>query len=411
MMTSTLDSKPAIQGGPKIRTSPWPPRFLFGEEEKRAVVDLFDRAISKGSHILGYNGAEEEAYMADFVEWMGGGFADGVNSGTNALYVAIRALDLPPGSEVIVPPVTDPGGIMPVVLAGLRPVVADSASSSYNTGAKEIGKCLSDRTSAIIVAHIAGDPVDMEFVMKLAHSRGIPVIEDCSQAHGAIYQGQKVGRFGAIASFSTMFGKHHASAGQGGIVYTQDEKLYWRARQVADRGKPFGISDAKCGNVTPALNCNMDELHAAVGRIQLAKLPAQLKYRRSLAKAVADALANEVRSIRLAPRPEGAVSAYWFLLLSVDLSGWCISKQEIAKAVQEEGIPLEPGYWHVPAVQQWYRELDDDASRRDLSDLPNVCECEANHLMMPFHEGWSINEVEDLVAALRKVENAFARRS
>ena len=115
----------AINGGRPIRTTPMPARHLFDEADKHAVVELFDRAIREGSHVLGYGGAQEEAYCQAFCEMMGGGYADGVNSGTNAVYVALRAMELEPYSEVIVPPVSDPGGIMPVVMCQLIPVPAD----------------------------------------------------------------------------------------------------------------------------------------------------------------------------------------------------------------------------------------------------------------------------------------------
>ena len=116
----------AINGGEKVRRTPLPARGLFGEEEKRAAVALFDKAIATGN-AFSYNGEEEEAYCKEFAEFLGGGYADGVNSGTSAIYVALRALDIEPFTEVIVPPVTDPGGVMPVPLANCIPVVADGA--------------------------------------------------------------------------------------------------------------------------------------------------------------------------------------------------------------------------------------------------------------------------------------------
>src|SRR5262249_24769306 len=151
--------------------------------------------------------------------YLGGGYAKAVNSGTNAVYVSLRALDLEPGTEVIVPPITDPGGTMPVALMNCIPIPADCERGSLNTSAEEIRKVLTDRTSAIIVAHIAGRPVDMDAVLELAAERGIPVVEDCAQAHGALYKGRMVGTLGAISAFSTMFGKHHCTGAQGGVVF------------------------------------------------------------------------------------------------------------------------------------------------------------------------------------------------
>ena len=115
----------AIDGGTPVRSFPFPSRRLFGAEEKQAMVDLFDEAAEKGDHILGYAGAQEEAYCAEFSSLLGGGFADGVNSGTSAVFVALRALELPAFSEVIVPAISDAGGVMPVVFCNCIPVPAD----------------------------------------------------------------------------------------------------------------------------------------------------------------------------------------------------------------------------------------------------------------------------------------------
>ena len=133
---------------------------------------------------------------------MGGGWADAVNSGTTSLYCAVGALNLPAGSEVVVPPITDPGGVMPVALLNLIPVVADAAPGTFNAGAAEIEAVLSERTSAIVVAHIAGEPADMDPIMALAEKHGLPVVEDCAQAHGARYKGRIVGSIGTIAAIS-----------------------------------------------------------------------------------------------------------------------------------------------------------------------------------------------------------------
>lgn len=191
--------KLAVDGGAPLRTAPMPQRALFGQEEKDAVLALFEEAMCDGCSVLGYNGPQEENYCREFSEYMGGGFTDGVNSGTNAVYVALRALELEPFSEVIVPAVTDVGGISPVVLCNCIPVVADCAAGSYNIGAAEIEARLTEHTSAIIVAHIAGIPADMDPIMDLASRRGIPVLEDCAQAHGAAYKGRTVGTIGNIA--------------------------------------------------------------------------------------------------------------------------------------------------------------------------------------------------------------------
>ena len=127
----------AIDGGPRAFDRPFPPRHLFGQEEKEAAMALFDKAIETGVP-MHYNGAEEEAYCAEFAHFMGGGFCDAVNSGASAIYVALRALEIPPFTEVIVPAITDAGGAMPVALMNCIPVVADTNLHSYNVGPEQV---------------------------------------------------------------------------------------------------------------------------------------------------------------------------------------------------------------------------------------------------------------------------------
>ncbi|NLF93271.1 MAG: DegT/DnrJ/EryC1/StrS aminotransferase family protein [Oligosphaeraceae bacterium] len=133
--------KLAINGGPKAIPGPLPPRGHFGKEEQAAANRLFEKSIASGSP-FGYHGEEEEQFGQEFAAFLGGGYADGVNSGTNAVYVALRALDLPPFSEVIVGAITDPGGIMPIVMNACIPVIADTAPGQYNTGPAEIAAVL-----------------------------------------------------------------------------------------------------------------------------------------------------------------------------------------------------------------------------------------------------------------------------
>ena len=408
----------AVDGGPKVREDPFPPRRLFGEEEKQAVVSLFDAAMERGHQVLGYNGPQEEGYCKEFAEFQGGGFADAVNSGTSAVYVALRALEIEPFTEVIVPAISDPGGVMPVALCNCIPVPADCAADSYNIGAEQVEARITEHTSAIIVAHIGGLPADMGPIMDVAHGRGIPVIEDCAQSLGASCEGRPVGTIGTVGAFSTMFGKHLASGGQGGVVYTRDEDLHWRIRRYADRGKPFGM-DSPEGNVVAALNCNTDELHAAIARAQLKKLPAMIDRRRRLAESVATGCRESLRSVRVVTDPPDCRAVYGFLLFRLRADELRVDKNTFASAVAAEGIPVSPSYWYVPTRMPWCRRrrvfgtsglpwssplYGGDADRQ--FDLPNAEATDGRHFRMDIHEDWTQREVDDILAALSKVENA-----
>ncbi|MCX6984525.1 MAG: DegT/DnrJ/EryC1/StrS family aminotransferase [Lentisphaerae bacterium] len=181
--------KLAVSGGEKAIPAPMKGRNNIGDEERTAVLALIDESIKSGN-MFGYNGAEEEAFCKEFANFLGGGYADGVNSGTNAIYVAIKALQLPPFSEVIVGCMTDPGGIMPIVLNDCIPIVADTMPGSFNTGATMIEPLITERTRAIVVAHIGGEPANMPEIMALAKKHKLKVIEDCAQSHMARINGR-----------------------------------------------------------------------------------------------------------------------------------------------------------------------------------------------------------------------------
>jgi perosamine synthetase len=354
LIKAIIRTPPAVHGGPRARRWPWPRRRHFDKREKRAVVRLLNREIRKGGAVI-YGGPETKAYCRAFADYLGGGYAAAVNSGTNAVYVALRALDLEPGSEVVVPAITDAGGAMPVALLNCIPVPADCEPGSLNTSAPQIREALTEHTAAIVIAHLTGHPVDLDPILELAGERNIPVIEDCAQAHGAVYKGRMVGTFGAISAFSTMFGKHHTTGAQGGVVFTRDTLLFARARQTIDRGKPFGTVGNPT-NVIASLNFNQDEISMAIGRVQLEKLPGALQARRNFASQVASGL-KDVKGVSLIGDAPGCSSAYWFLCLFIDRTGLHCDAKQFAAALELEGIGgVQAGYPFIPTDQSWHRD-------------------------------------------------------
>ena len=411
-------SELAIQGGDPIRKTPFPARHLFGAEEKAAAIAVFDRAIETGI-VFGYNGPEEEAYCGEFAEYHGGGYADLVSSGSAAIFVALGALQLEPLSEVISPPITDPGGIMPVPLLNCVPIVADTCPGSFNVGAEQIEQVISERTRAIIVAHIAGEPADMDPIMELANAHGLPVIEDCAQAHGARYKGRLVGSIGTLGAFSTMSGKHHATGAQGGVMLTKDEDLFWEAKRFADRGKPFNTEWTT--NLRIGLNLNGNELAAAIGRVQLRRLPEINARRRHFVETLAREMEG-LQSVSLGWIPEGAESVYWFLRPRVDCSLLTVDKKAFVEALNAEGIPGVFEYRPVQSDAKWFREqVTYGTSGYPWTDpryggdpnptfaLPNCMQAVEEHFRIPFHEGYGEQEARDTAAAFRKVERAYLK--
>lgn len=410
--------KLAINGGSKIRTAPWPPRRLFAEEEKQAAVALFDEAMATGN-AFSYNGAPEEAYCRAFAEFLGGGYADAVNSGSSAVYVALRALNLEPFTEVIVPPVTDMGGVMPVPLINCIPIPADTAPGSYNCGPAQIADRITDRTSAIIIAHIGGLPVDMDPIMELARAKRIPVLEDCAQAHGAKYKGRYLGTIGDIAAFSTMSGKHHATGAQGGVVFTKDEALYWRARQASDRGKPFG-TDCRT-NVGCSLNLNLNDLSAAIGLVQLHKLPKIAEGCRRIAEETARRCRN-LRAVTVDLGLPDAEPVPWFLVCRLGLERVTCDIDTFVKALQAEGLPFSAHYTQPFTEHEWFKKRAVFGSsgypwtcplyKGDPDQeypLPNLEQVHKSLMMIKVHENMTDREAEDIASALEKVETAYLK--
>lgn len=402
-----------VHGGPRARRFPWPRRRHFDKRERQAVLRLMNREIREGNAII-YGGSETKAYCEAFAKYLGGGYAHAVNAGTSAVYVALRALDLEPGCEVIVPPISDPGGIMPVALMNCIPVPADSEPGSLNTSANQVKAVLSERTTAIVVAHISGHPVDMDPILELAAARGIPVVEDCAQAIGAIYKGRMVGSLGTIAAFSTMFGKQHCTGAQGGVVFTRDSLTFARVRQAADRGKPHGALGTHA-NVVASLNFNQDEISMAIGRVQLEKLPASLEKRRRFSHAVQSGLQG-VEGVSLLGDAPGCSGAYWFLMIWLDGSKLACEVPEFAIELEREGIAgVQAGYPFSPTKYPWYREaavfgssgqpwsLLPDRPKPQHFELPHADEAGRGFVRVDVHESLGLGEARDLVTAIKKL--------
>ena len=406
----------AINGGPKAVPTPMKGRFHFGREEKEAAVRLFDQSIESGNAIS-YNGPEEEAFGREFAAFMGGGFADGVNSGTNAVFTALRALELSPFSEVIVSAVTDPGGIMPIVLNSCIPVVADTAPGKYNTGPEEVAARITPQTSAIVVPHIGGEPADIKGIMEVADRHGLPVVEDCSQSHAASVDGRYVGTFGTYGAFSTMFGKHFCTGGQGGLVFSKTEDLYWRGRRAADRGKPFAIDNPQ-GNVLPALNCNMDELGAAIGRVQLKKLPSIVSARRAFVAVLREKGLSDLKAVAIPEVPAGHECTYWWWRLGIRLEALSCTREEYFDALRAEGVSVNPSYRAArPDLGPWFQNravshpwnnpLCKGDPCRDFP-CPNADRAMEENFNLIVYESWGEEEAEMIVDAFRKLDAAFA---
>ena len=413
----------AINGGEKAIKTPLAARNHFGEAEKAACNRVIDQAIAAGA-APGYGGPERQLLGQEFAQLLGGGYAECVNSGTASIYVALRSLDIQPFTEIICPPVTDAGGMMPVVMMGCIPVIADAAPDSFNMSLEGVKKVYSERTSAILVSHIAGEPCeDIEAICAFAKEKGLYVVEDCAQAHGTTYNGKPIGTFGDASGFSMMFGKHTCVGGQGGLVWTKTQEAYFRAQQSTDRGKPFGVENSN-GNVRASLNYNMDDMHAAIGRVQIQKMFPIAQKRREVVEALKEAL-KDVPAFRFAPISEKSQPSYWFWRILLNEETVCVDKQTICAALTAEGLPIGTTYPATPYTFDWYQNsavfgnsgypwaapeyTGDKEKRYTLEDVPVVKKALQDTFILFLNESWTQTNIEETAAAMKKVYNAYKK--
>ncbi len=251
--------------------SPWP---SFTQEEADAVRDVL-----LSNKVNYWTGTECREFEKEYAAWAGTRYAVALANGTLALDVALHALGIGPGDEVVVTPRTFIASVSCVVNAGATPVFADVDADSGNLSAETIARVLTPRTRAVICVHLAGWPCDMDPIMALAEQHGLKVIEDCAQAHGARYKGRSVGSIGHVGAWSFCQDKIMTTGGEGGMVTTNDEALWRSMWSFKDHGKsyaavyerehPPGFRWLHEGFGT---NWRMLEMQAAVGRIQLRRM-------------------------------------------------------------------------------------------------------------------------------------------
>src|SRR6266566_5419658 len=240
-------------------------QYLAHKSEIDAAVA---RVLQKGRYILG---EEVRAFETEFASYIGATHAIGVASGTEALHLALVACGIGRGDEVITVSHTAVATVSAIEMAGATPVLVDIEPDFFTLDPRKLNAALTSRTKAIIPVHLYGQPVDIESVMEFAQQHGLRVVEDCAQAHGAKYGGQRIGSFGDVACFSFYPTKNLGAIGDGGMVVTSDPELAERAQLLRE----YGWSNRYVSQIT-GWNSRLDELQAAILRV---KLPAFLKSR------------------------------------------------------------------------------------------------------------------------------------
>ncbi len=348
----------------------------------------------------------------DFAATMGSAFAVACASGSAAVHLAVAAIDPEPGDEIITTPITDIGGVTPILFHGAIPVFADVDPITLNVAAETIAPHISDRTRAIIVTHLFGNPVEMDDIMDLAEKSGIPVIEDCAQAFCASDHGRNVGTIGAIGCFSFQQGKH-ITAGEGGMVVTDDAKYARRMRLFVD--KAWGYGDKNPDHYFLALNYRMTELQGAVLVAQLKKLGTNIEARRRAARRFVDGLVG-VQGLTLPTERPDTEHVYWRIAVRVDETIVAGGVSALAQALKELDIPAGPRYIQKPAfdcevirdqktfgTSGWpFTLARTEAVEYGRDRYPGAYDGLAHILVFPLNERYQDSHIDAVVEAVAK---------
>lgn len=391
--------------------SPWP---SFTTEEADAV-----HRVLLSNRVNYWTGTETREFEKEFAAWTGAKHAVALANGTLALDVALKALDIGPGDEVVVTPRTFIASVSCVVNAGAVPVFADVEPDSGNISAGTIAKVLTPKTKAIVCVHLGGWPCDMDPIMALAKQYGLRVIEDCAQAHGARYKGRSVGSIGHVAAWSFCQDKIMSTGGEGGMVTTNDEALWRSMWAYKDHGKSYEAvyerhhpPGFRWLHESFGTNWRMLEMQAAVGRIQLKRMTAWTAARKRHSQAIWDACSDFVAlrvphfqcaSCANACKVSGATCAhahykcYVYVKPERLAKGW--TRDRVIDEIHSLGVPCYQG----SCSEVYLEKAFDGTGWRPVHRLPTAMELGETSLMFLVHPTLTDAEINQTCDAIRKV--------
>lgn len=349
------------------------------KELKTEIDNAIHRVLDSGWYILG---PEVDAFEAEWAAWCGAGHAVGLANGLDALILALRALGVGPGDEVIVPSNTYIATWLAVTAVGARPVPVEPDPATHNIDPARIAAAITPATKVLLPVHLYGQPADLDPILALARQHGLAVVEDAAQAHGARYKGQRIGAHGDIVCWSFYPGKNLGALGDGGAITTDNAELADRIRVLRNYG-----SRVKYVNEMQGVNSRLDPIQAAVLRAKLPHLEEWTSRRRAIAAAYADGLADS--GLVLPFVPNWAEPA-WHLYV-VRTPERAALQDRLAKA----GVGTLIHYPIPPHMQQAYAELGlaPDA-------LPLAQKLAAEVVSLPMGPQLGLGSVQDVIHAL-----------
>lgn len=379
--------------------SPWP---SFTEQEANAVS-----RVLLSNKVNYWTGTECRQFEKEFAEWVKCDYAIALGNGTLALDVALKAINIQPDDDVITTPRTFLATASSIVTAGANPIFADVDLNSQNITAASIEAVITPKTKAVIVVHLAGMPAEMDEIMALSEKHGFYVIEDCAQAHGAIYKGRAVGTIGHIGAWSFCQDKIMTTGGEGGMVTTNNHDFWSTMWAYKDHGKSY---DAIYNRQHPAgfrwlhesfgTNWRMTEMQGAIGRIQLTRMSEWTEKRQQHGKMLDNAVAG-FDLIRTVNVPEYSQHAeykhYLFIRPEYLAEGW--SRDRIVDEIVKLGVPAYQG-----SCSEIYKEKAfDNTAWRPKHALPHAVELGDTSLMFLVHPTLTIDEIQKTAMVIQQV--------
>lgn len=398
----------AVDGGTPVRTAPLPAWPHFEEADIEAVGQVL-----RSGRINYWTGDLCRRFEAAYAAHCGTRHAVALANGTVALEMALQALDVGPGDEVIVTSRSFMASASTPVLRGATAVFTDVDPDSQNLTAETIAPHLTARTKAIIVVHLAGWPCEMDAIMALADARGLRVIEDCAQAHGAQYRGRAVGGIGHIGVFSFCQDKIITTGGEGGMLVTDDDETFDRVWSLKEHGKSQraiaeteALPGFKWVHEGFGTNGRLTEMQAALGLNQLERLGRWHDRRAQNAQALLAGLAG-VPALRV-PAPAAHLTHAWYKFYAFVRperlrDGW--DRDRVKHAINREGIPC----WMGSCPEIYREKAFAGTGMEPAARFPVAAELGATSLMFMVHPTLGAPEMTDTVAAVKKVLSVAAR--
>lgn len=387
--------------------SPWP---SFTVEEADAVRD-----VVLSNKVNYWTGQECREFEKEFATWAGTEYAVALANGTVALDLALNALGIGPGDEVIVTPRTFLASVSSIVNAGATPVFAEVDRDTQNITAETIQAVLTPRTRGVICVHLAGWPCDMDPIMDLATSHGLKIIEDCAQAHGATYKGRPVGSIGHIGAWSFCQDKIMTTGGEGGMVTTNDRNLWHKMWSFKDHGKSWeAIYEREHApgfrwlHESFGTNWRMLEMQGVIGRIQLKRMPEWQSSRSKYAERIW-ACARKLNGLRVPVIPadcnHAAYKCYVFVEPALLKADW--SRDRILSEIVSLGVPCFSG----SCSEVYLEKAFDDTGWRPETRFAVAKELGETSLMFLVHPTLTEVEIDNTCDALRVVMQRASQAS